>query len=157
MAGQNITGLSAYLTEGNGQPNDTFTFDVYSGSGFTTTRESLLSPVYSATGVFSANGWNTATANWTPTVSGDYWLALQVGSTTDTKGLDLPVESSTATGTVPALAFAYFGSGTNSKYSTAGAPAIGLEVTAAPVPLPAPVLLLGSALLAGLGFMRRRR
>lgn len=159
-AGQDITSLAAYLTQGVGQPGDTFTFDIYSGTNFTSTRESLLAPVFSTTGTFSANGWNSAAVNWTPTASGDYWLALQVGSTLNTRGLDAPVEASAATGTAPALGFAYFGTGTNGKYTSAGAPDIGLEVMAAPVPLPPSLLLLASGLGLGAGaraVARRRR
>jgi len=156
-AGQDITGLSAYLTQGVGEPGDTFTFDVYSSAGFTG-RSSGRTVVYTTTGTFTGNGWNTASVNWTPTTTGDYWLALQVSSTTQTKGLDAPVEASASgTGTAPAIAFAYLGSGTSSEYTTAGAPAIGLEVTAAPVPLPPAIWLLGSGLLGCAGTMARRR
>jgi len=113
--------------------------------------------VYSAMGKFTQNGWNTTAVNWTPTATGDYWLALQVSAPTQTKGLDLPGETSAVTGTAPALGFAYLGSGTNSEYTTLGAPSIGLEVTAAsPVPLPPALWLLGSGIL-GLGSMVRRR
>ena len=156
-AGQDITSLSAYLTEGAGQPGDTFTFDIYSSAGFTG-RSTGRSIVYTTTGTFTANGWNSSAVNWTPTSTGDYWLALQVSSTTQTKGLDAPVEASAGTGTVPALAFAYLGSGTSSEYTTSGAPAIGLEVTATnPVPLPTSALLLGSGLLGGIGAAAHRR
>jgi hypothetical protein len=155
-AGQDITALSAYLTQGVGEPGDTFTFDIYSSAGFTG-RSTGRNLVYSAGGTFLANGWNSTAVNWTPTSSGDYWLALQVSSTSQTKGLDAPVETSAGTGTVPALAFAYLGSGTSGEYTTAGAPAIGLEVTESPVPLPTSALLLGSGLLGGIGAVARRR
>jgi hypothetical protein len=151
-AGENITELSAYLTQGAGQPGDTFTFDIYSGSGLIARN---ASPVFSTTGTFTTNGWNSAAVNWTPTTTGDYWLALQVASTTDTKGLDAPTETSTSTGTAPALAFAYSTGGSAAYKSTSTG--IGLEVTAAsPVPLPAGIWLLGSGVL-GLGAMARRR
>jgi len=155
-AGQTVTALSAYLTQGVGQPGDTFAFDIYSSTGFTG-RSSGRTLLKTVTATFAANGWNTAAVNWTPTTTGNYWLALQVSSTTQTKGLDLPVETSASTGTVPAGGFAYLGSGTNSQYTTSGALPIGLEVTAAsPVPLPATAWLLGSGVF-GLGAMARRR
>jgi hypothetical protein len=154
-AGEDITALSAYLTQGVGEPGDTFTFDIYSSAGFTG-RSTGRNLVYSTTGTFTANGWNSAVANWTPTASGDYWLALQVSSPNQTKGLDAPVETGAGTGTAPAIAFAYLGSGTGSEYTQTGAAPIGLQITAAPVPLPAALWLLGSGVL-GLGAMRRRR
>jgi hypothetical protein len=155
-AGEQITDLSAYLTQGAGEPGDTFTFDIYASSGFTSRPSSRPAPVYTVTGIFTANGWQTAAVNWTPAASGDYWLALQVGSTTDTRGLDAPTEASTTTGTVPALAFAYAPS--SGQYTTNSAPSIGLEVTAAnPVPLPPSLWLMGSGLLVALGSAVRGR
>jgi hypothetical protein len=67
------------------------------------------------------------------------------------------VEASGGTGTVPAIAYAYLGSGTSSEYTTTGAPAIGLQITAAPVPLPPALWLLGSGFLGLAGTMARRR
>jgi hypothetical protein len=156
-AGTDITDLSAYLTQGAGSIGDTFTFDIYSTATSFTGRASGRTSVFTATGTFTQNGWNTTAVDWTPTTTGDYWLALQVGPTNSTKGLDLPGEASATTGTAPALGFAYLGSGTNSAYTTVGAPSVGLEVTAgSPVPLPPALWLLGSGIL-GLGSMARRR
>lgn len=153
--GAAITGLSAYLTQGVGQPGDTFTFDIYANSGFTSRPNTRPAPLFTATGTFTTNGWNTTSVNWTPPSTGDYWLALQVSSTTQTKGLDLPGETSLTTGTMPALAFAF--AGTSGQYSTSGAPGVGLEITeSSPVPLPNSVWLLASGLL-GLGLMTRLR
>lgn len=146
--------LSAYLTQGAGQIGDTFTFDVYAaGSGFTARASSREAPVFTATGTFTGNGWNFSSSDWTPSTAGSYWLALQVSSTSQTHGLDAPVETSATTGTVPALGFAYAPS--SLQYQTAGAQPIGLEITA--VPLPPGIWLLGSAVLGLGGVMRRRR
>jgi hypothetical protein len=156
-AGTDITDLSAYLTQGAGSVGDTFTFDIYSTATSFTGRATGRTSVFTATGTFTQNGWNTTAVDWTPTTTGDYWLALQVGPTNSTKGLDLPGETSASTGTAPALGFAYLGSGTSSEYTTVGAPSVGLEVTAgSPVPLPPALWLLGSGIL-GLGSMARRR
>jgi hypothetical protein len=146
--------LSAYLTQGAGQVGDTFTFDVYAaGTGFTARASSRETPVFTATGTFTGNGWNFSSTDWTPTTAGSYWLALQVSSTTQTKGLDAPVETSASTGTVPALGFAYAPS--SGQYTTTGAQPIGLEIST--VPLPPSVWLLASGLLAGLGWRAKRR
>ena len=155
-AGTDITQLSAYLTEGTGQPNDTFTFDVYAaGSGFTARASSREAPVFTAVGTFSANGWNSTSVNWTPSASGNYWLALQVASPVNTKGLDAPSLSSAGAGAVPALGFAY--APASGQYTTVGAPSIGLEISSAtPVPLPGTLWLLGGGVL-GVGAMARRR
>lgn len=150
-AGQTITNLSAYLNEGAGQPGNTFTWDLYSASGvfLGANRES---PTATATGTFNANGWNSTSVDWNNVGAGTYWIALQVSSSSQTPGLDLVTEASTATGTVPALAFAY--AGTTGRYATQTNDPFGVELTA--VPLPAAVWLLGSG-LAGLGFAARRR
>jgi hypothetical protein len=158
-AGQEITTVAAYLADGIDQPGTTaapvtFTFDIYSSSGFTGRSGSRILET-SAVGTFTVNGgWNSAVVDWTPTVSGDYWLALQVSPTGQTNGLDLPLESSNATGTASAIAFARLGSGTSSEYTLSGALPVGLEVSA--VPVPAAVWLLGSGLL-GLGLVVRRK
>lgn len=153
-AGQTITQLSAYLTQGLGAVGNTFTWDIYSDSGafLNATSSTREKPSFTATGTFGGNGWNTTDVNWTPSAPGLYWVALQVGSKTQTPGLNLPLESSTATGTSPAQAFAYLG--TTGRYAVETNAPIGLQVNA--VPLPAAVWLLGSGLL-GLASMRRRR
>ena len=154
-AGEDITSLSAYLTQGTGKSGDTFTFDIYSSSGFTNRPSSRPAPVYTVTGTYTADGWNTTSTNWVASSAGNYWVALQVASTTNTKGLDAPVESSTTTGSAPAIAFAY--AGTSGQYAVSSSTPIGLEATAAaPVPVPAAFWLFGSG-LAGVGVAARRR
>jgi hypothetical protein len=160
-----ITALSAYLTEGVGNVGDHFTVDIYSTSNFTG-RSNQRTLLYSTTGTFQANGWNNVVTNWTPTATGDYWIALQVSSTTQTRGLDLPgagittASAITPSGTAPAVAFAY--AGTNGQYAvestTAPTTPFGIQLTqATPVPLPAAAWLLLSGLggLSALGRQRR--
>ena len=150
-AGQTIDSVAAYLTQGLGQPGDTFTFDIYSSAGFTG-RANGRGLITSTTGTFTSNGWNTAAIDWTPTATTQYWLALQVLAPTNTKGLDLPTEAAAATGTVPAQAFAFLGS--NGQFSTSGAPTFGVQISA--VPLPAAAWFFGSGIL-GLAALKRRR
>jgi len=163
-ANEAITALSAYLTEGVGNVGDTFTIDIYSPTSFTG-RSNQRTQLYTTTGTFAANGWNNVAINWTPPSTGDYWVALQVSSTTQTKGLDLPgagITTSSATtpsGTSPALAFAY--AGTNGQYNieSTSAPTtpFGIELTqATPVPLPTTAWLMISGMIGGLSFARRR-
>jgi len=154
-AGQTISSISAYLTAGPGQPANvpnTFTIDLYSDSNFTGRSTSRVL-VDSAQATFTGDGWNVTAVNWAPLTGGNYWIALQVGSGDGTNGLDVPTESSTLTGTQPALGFAYEGPNTSSKYTTTGAPSFGVEVST--VPIPAALWLLGSGLL-GLGAVGRR-
>ncbi len=147
-AGETITSLSAYLTAGTAVDGDTFTFEIISGS--ITSRN--LSIAYSTTATFEGNGWTTAGANWTPTAGGDYWLAL-VQPTTGYQ-FDAPLETSAVTGTVPALGFAFKTSG---SYSTNNAPAIGLEVTAVPLPASMWPMLGGLIALGGVAGRRRSK
>lgn len=159
QAGEDVTSLAAYVTQstGPGQPGDKFTFDIYSNSAFIGVRSGSLAPLATVTATYEADGWTTASLNWTPTTSGDYWVALQVSSNVPgigTEGLDLPQETSNSTGTVPALGFATLSGG---KFTESGALPIGVEVsTTPPVPLPPAVWLLGSGLL-GLALLSRRK
>lgn len=157
-AGQTIGTLSAYLTQGAGEPGDTFTYAIYSGAPgntFLSRYNSREASIFTATGTFETNGWNSTSVSWTPTTTGDYWLALQVLSTADTHGLDLPDEASTSTGTVPAVAFAYASSVTG-QYSTASGEPFGIEISAAPEPSTWALMLGGVGLLA-FWRMRARR
>lgn len=150
-AGETITTLSAYLTQGSGEPGDTFNWDLYSASG-TFLGANREAAAETAQGTFSANGWNSTNVDWS-LGAGTYWIALQVSSTSQTRGLDLVTETSTTTGTAPALAFAYANS--TGRYATETNDPFGVEVSAVPVPPTA--WLLGSGLIAGLGFARRSR
>jgi hypothetical protein len=161
QAGEDVTSLSAYVTagDGKGKSGDSFTFDIYSAGSFINVRTGQLgAPLATATATYENDGWTTAAVNWiTPGLAGtsaDYWVALEVSSTSMTNGLDLPEELSNSTGTAPALGFATLSSG---KFTTNGALPIGIEVTAtSPVPLPPAVWLFASGLL-GLGLRPRHR
>jgi hypothetical protein len=153
--GEDVTSLAAFLTEpvGSSQSGYTFTFDIYSASGITARNRS---PIAAFTGTYTQDGWNTSAVNWTVPTDGDYWLAVQVNTTNQAGTLNLPQEASALTGTAPAEAFAYYGGSlTGGVYKTAGAPAVGLEVSV--VPLPPGFWLFASGLL-GLGaFAGRQR
>jgi len=125
-AGETITQLSAYLAPDTGGSN--FTFDIYSSLR---TNGNRVGASYVDTGTFTASSatWVTSSANWVVPATGDYWLALQ-GSTGN--NFDAPAESSTTTGTVPAIAFADASS--NSFFYTVSSTPIGVEITATPEP-----------------------
>ncbi len=154
-SGQTVTDLAAFLTLGTGQVGDTFTFDIYSNSDFLSPVGQRSAPVFSAVGTYTADGWNSTAVDWTPGATDMYWLALQVGSTDNTKGLLAPGQTSGATGSVPAAAFAYARSG--GPYTLTGAPAIGLQVEVSPVPVPGALGLFASAIAALGGLSRSYR
>ena len=157
-AGETVTGLGAYLTKGTGQQGDTFVFDIYAdGSGFTQLPRSRENPLFSVTGTYTHDGWNSAAVDWTALSNGNYWLALQVSSTTQTKGLDVPFESVGATGPAPALGFATAGTSHQYAIQTPSQAGFGLQVTVSQAPLPAAAWLLLSGCTALAPLARRRR
>ena len=143
-AGQTLTLFSAYLTPNTG--GTTFLFDIYSTLRTTSNR---VSPVYTITGTYTASGWNSAVADFTVPTTGDYWLAIQGVSGS---AFDVPTESSTTTGTAPAIAFATAGASSD-LYSISTTTPVGLEVTATPEPSSWVLALLG---VGGFVYLRRR-
>jgi hypothetical protein len=163
-AGSTVTALSVYLQQptGLGQVGDTYTLDIFGAAGFTG-RQSGQQLDYSTTGKFTASdAWNTtnlagtSSGTWTATTTGSYWVAIEVSSSAQTRGLDLP--TTTNNGTAPASGFAFLDSNTNNQFTTNGAPDVGFQVTATTaVPVPAGASwLLGGGLL-GIGVFGRRR
>jgi hypothetical protein len=152
---ENISSLSTYMEP---LSSTSFQFDIYSSTNFTTTRVTSLSALESTTASYTAAGWNTANVNYT-LGPGTYWVALEITSSAGRNGTGIDLATtgiSTSSGTAPAQAFAYYGSSTNSLFTTSNAPGIALQIEATPVPLPGAIWLLGSG-LAGLGALRRRR
>jgi len=152
--GVTVSGLAAYLT--NGTNGASLTFDIYSSSGpggnflNNTAANRNADLVASTTGTFTANGWTSASVNWTPSTSGNYWLAIQQTSPGAANQFDAPTEASTSTGTAPALGYAIYSTSAGSKFQSSAGDPIGLEVST--VPLPASVWLLICG-LGGLGTM----
>ena len=152
-AGEDITSVAAYLTQGSAQSGYTFTFDIYSSTGLFARANSRV-PLQSFSGTYTADGWNSTAVDWTVPTDGDYWLALQVNTTNQSGSLDLPGIVS-QTGSAPAAGFAYFqGSATGNVYKSLTGPGVGLEVST--VPLPAGFWLFASGLL-GLGAVAGRQ
>jgi hypothetical protein len=147
-AGETINSLAAYLKPGTGNATS-FEFEIFSNNpAFINARPPTM--VYSQAATLTTSGWNSVVANWIPTTSGDYWLAIlepNVGTT-----LDVQSETSTGTGTAPALAFASTNT-PGTRYSSFGT-GIGLEVNAVPLPAAAWLMLSG---LGGLGAFVRKR
>ncbi len=150
-AGQTISSVQAYLTAGIDQPGDTFTIAIYSNSDFGT-RNAVQQ--FSGQATYTADGWNgLSNLTWTPASAGQYWAALEVGTSDTASGLSVP--QPVAGGTAPALAYAF---NAGSGYQTAGAQSFGIQVTSVnTVPLPAGVWLLGSGALGLVGLIGRRR
>jgi hypothetical protein len=158
---EDITSISTYLNGGTtGQLNtDSYTYIFYDTSvigarASNRASDEAASPI---NGTFTVNGgWNTTATNVT-LGPGTYYLAVQT-TTSQTKGLYLPTETSAGTGTVPAQGFAWYSTtGTSSQFSANGAPTFGVQIAATPVPLPAAVWLLAGGLgMVGTRIRRRR-
>jgi hypothetical protein len=139
---------SAYLSHTTSQTGY-FTFDLYTTlpSNANRSAQPVFTPV-TATFSTPTGGWNSASVNWVLPSTGDYWLVIRASG----DSFDAPLETSSSTGPKPAVAFAY--ASTSGYFSTTGAPAIGLEVVAAPEPESYGLLGLG---LASLVLIGRRR
>ena len=159
---EDITSISTYINGGpTGQLNtDFYEYAFYSPAviGARAANRPADQVGSLITGDFTVNGgWNTTATNVT-LGPGTYYLAVEETTTTGTRGLYLPSETSSGTGTAPAQGFAWYSTtGTSSQFSTSGAPSFGVQISGTPVPLPAAVWLLAG----GLGMvgtrMRRRR
>lgn len=152
-AGQTITQLSTYLQAGTGGQGTAFTFAIYSDAGFIGSRNLATQFQYSVGAMFESNGWNGAAANWTVPTTGNYWVAVEMGSCSrNCPQLDLVTETSDATGTAPALGFAF--AGTTHKFQLAPSDPFGIRVTAVPEPSTWAMMLAG---FLGLGLLAYRR
>ena len=146
--GQVITGIQAYINGGSsGAVGDQFTFHLYSADG---SKGLPGTDLYSVDATYLVDGWNgLSNLNINGLTAGNYWLALEVGSSSSTAGLLLPIFSTA--GTKPALAYAF---STGSGYTAMTDENIGLQVTA--VPEPAVFWLFGSSLLSFIFCVRRK-
>ncbi len=157
-AGETVTQLGAYLLAGSGS-GTAFTFDIYAaGSSFdggSNTVNRLNSNGYlvqSFSATFTGNGWNTQNVSWTPTQSGDYWLAIEAANPTS---LLVPTVNGqpNATAGAGALAFDVAGGG-GGKFSATSAAEAGIEISAVPLPAAAWLMLSG---LGGLATLVRKK
>lgn len=145
--GETISDLAAYLKPNTGGAGTNFTFAIYSSIGFIGGRN--LQPLYAVGATYETTGWNATTANWVVPKTGDYWVVLEMTSS----ALDLVTETSTTTGSVPALGFAYATASSHIFAAETSAP-FGIQVTAVPEPSTWAMLLLG---FAGVGVVAYRR
>jgi hypothetical protein len=146
-AGQTITAIQGYITQGISNPGDTFTLSLYSGS---TAPDVRATPVWTGQATYQTDGWNgLSNLNISGLSAGNYWAAFEIGSIDSAGGLALPVGAPN-NGATPALAYA-FSSGDG--YQVMTGENFGVQVSA--VPLPGALLLLMSGML-GLGGLRRK-
>ncbi len=125
QAGENVTELSAYLSSVSGNGNSLI-FDIYEGTFIGSHAQKTLET--SVTATYTGAGWTSASVNWVVPTTGNYWFTVGGNGTGTT--FDAPLETSTGTGTVPALEFATGSSGTYTAYGNG----FGFEISAVPEP-----------------------
>jgi len=125
QAGQTVTSIAPYLTQGIAQPGQFFTLDIY--STLPGRNGGVLD--YTVSAQWETNGFTAVSTNWTPTVAGNYWVAVGNASGNN---FDVETLSSTNTGSPAALGYEY--STSSGSFTAAGAPGFGLEIVATPEP-----------------------
>jgi hypothetical protein len=146
QAGQTVTSIAPYLTQGDAQPGQFFTLDIYSALP----ARNGGSLAYTVSAQWETNGFDVVSTNWTPTIGGNYWVAVTNGSG---NFLDLENLASNSTGNPAALGYEYAGS--TGSYTAAGAPSFGLEIVATPEPTSWALGLVGIGAFGVMSLWRR--
>jgi len=123
-AGQSLTSVSTYFTQGDVSTGSSFDYFIYANP---LSRNESASA--NAAELWSGTpGWDTSTnLSFTAKTTGDYWLAIEG---TSSQFLDLPELTSQTAGSTPALGWETK-SGANWASTTAD---YGVEITATPEP-----------------------